>query len=108
MRKIVAFISFWLSAASYSQDVISENELALLTIIGNYVNGFKEFDTSVVVLEDSVRIGIYFDTTTQEIMRAESLAIRFRNQVAILLEQKGFKDITAIVSVYGEDRAQGY
>lgn len=82
----------------------------LSLVIGNYVHGFKEFETSVTSFEDSVSIGIYFDASTQEEHRANQLANRFRSQVPIMLKQyKWAKDVVVKVNVYSEDRTgRGY
>jgi hypothetical protein len=77
----------------------------LMLIVGNYVHGFKEFDTSVEAFDDSVFVGIYHDSNEQNELRAEQLADRFRKQLPLMLEKYDWAgDISILVSVYGEDR----
>ena len=77
----------------------------LKLIVSTYVNGFKEFDTTVVTFDDSVSVGIYYDSTGQDQQRADQLAKRFRENIPPMLEPyKWAKNIKVIVSVYGEER----
>ena len=80
----------------------------LKLIVSSYVNGFKEFDTTVVTFDDSVRVGIYYDTNRQDPQRAEQLAKKFRENILSMLEPYEWaKNITVSVSVHGQDRVQG-
>ena len=87
--------------------ILIEKSEYLELIVGNYVNGFKEFDTSVVALDDSVSVGIYHDSNEQSALRAEQLADRFRSQLPIMLEKYDWADdISILVNVYDEDRSE--
>jgi len=79
-------------------------------MVSSYVHGFKEFGTSVIGLDDSVSIGIYYDVKTQKKHRAEMLAKRFRKRIpAILSKYKWGKEVKVHISVYHYDRmASGY
>ena len=87
--------------------ILIEKSEYLELVVGNYVNGFKEFDTSVEALDDSISVGIYHDSTEQSALRAEQLADRFRKQLPIMLEKYDWaNDISILVNVYGEDRSK--
>jgi len=81
----------------------------LKLIVSSYVNGFKEFDTTVVTFDDSVRVGIYYDLNEQDPQRAEQLAKRFRENIPSMLEPYEWaENITVSVSIHGEDRSHGH
>ena len=87
--------------------ILIEKSEYLELVVGNYVNGFKEFDTSVVAHDDSISVGIYHDSNEQSALRAEQLADRFRKQLPIMLEKYDWADdISILVNVYGEDRSK--
>lgn len=98
------------SLPARAAEVSLEQEVLLLSIVGTYVNGFKEFDTSLVIYSDTISVDIYYDDSTQSSERAESLARRFRATIPPLLIRKGLAEgMKVTVSVYGEDRTgRGY
>lgn len=108
----LAFVLLALFAVTptYGQDIPLSKKDYLLLIVGNYVHGYKEFDTSVVSFDDSVSIGIYFDSSTQSEDRANALAARFREQIEYRLrEQDWAQEVKVIVNVYSESRTErGY
>ena len=108
----VLFITIIIFSASfsYAEDLMIPKKDYLAFIIGNYVHGFKKFETSVVGFEDSASIGIYYDVSTQSKDRADKLARRFRKQIPAMLQNyKWAKDIKIIVNVYSEDKTgRGY
>ena len=96
---------FFSDGASGTRSITLERGDYLKLIVGNYVHGFKEFDTSVKTSDDSVRVGVYFAGDAQGRERAEQLAERFRQQVpSILDDYKWAKDVTLIVYVYDNSR----
>ncbi len=111
MRKfaLLLFIAI-MSLAPTAHGIELEKKHYLILIIGNYVHGFKEFDTSVVGFDDSVSIGIYYDISTQKETRANQLASRFRANIPKLLQLYSWaKEVKVIVNVYSEDRTgRGY
>ncbi|MDH3630371.1 MAG: hypothetical protein OER98_04555 [Gammaproteobacteria bacterium] len=82
----------------------------LTLIVGNYIHGFKEFETSVLTFEDSVSVGIYYDLSTQDEKRAVQLANRFRENIPKMLKKYPWAtDVQFTVNVYSEDRTnRGY
>jgi hypothetical protein len=77
----------------------------LALIVGNYVNGFNEFDTTVVAFKKSVSVSIYYDTHNQDRERAEQLADRFRKQIPYLINRYEWaKGTSLIVNIYSELR----
>ena len=97
---------------SSAQEVSLSRNDALTVIVGTYVNGFKEFDTSVIIIEgtSTIRVAVYRDSTTQELAKAESLADRFRVQIPKMISKYDWAtDIDLTVTVYSEDRSgRGY
>ena len=87
-----------------------EKKHYLTLIVGNYVHGFKEFETSVVGYEESVSVGIYYDLSTQSRERAYQLAKRFRAVIPQLLSHYEWaKSVEVLVNVYSEDlTGRGY
>ena len=84
-----------------AETVEIERSLALKMLVSSYVNGFNEFDTTVVGRESSVSVGIYVDREGQSKERAERLATRFRDQIPKLLELTEWAyDVDLIVTVY--------
>jgi hypothetical protein len=111
MKKIIFILLICiLPIFLYAEDLMIPKKDYIAFIIGNYVHGFKEFETSVVGFEDSASIGIYYDVSTQSKDRADKLARRFRKQIpAMLKNYKWAKDIKIIVNVHSEDRTgRGY
>ena len=106
----VVVVSLVLVTSSFSNalEVTKGDYIAL--IVSNYVHGFKEFDTSVKAFDDgSVSVGIYYDIKSGSVSRANQLSRRFENQIPALLSRYEWgKDISLIVSVYGEDQSRGY
>ena len=75
----------------------------LRLIVSSYVNGFKEFDTTVATFDDSVKVSIYYDSAQQNRQRADQLAKRFREKIPPMLEAyRWAENITVSVSVYGD------
>ncbi len=103
-------LATWILLISLSQaGLVAAIELErndyLNLIVGNYVHGFKEFDTSVSVIDNTVTVGIYWDSNTQNERRAISLRERFLEQIPLLLERYEWaRDISVRVSVYSEER----
>jgi hypothetical protein len=109
-RLVICLLIFLLSSFNYANSIELEKKHYLALIVGNYVHGFKEFDTSVVGFEESVSIAIYYDINTQTELRANQLAVRLRFQVQkILNAHEWAKDTEVLVNVYSEDRTgRGY
>jgi len=83
----------------------------LALLVGNYVHGFKEFDTKVEADEASVSVGIYYDPTVQRKDRAEQLADRFRTQLSLMFEEAQHEwagNVGIMVTVHTHDRSNGY
>ncbi len=106
---IVMLICFFPIIGSTKTIELTKSDVITFSISA-YVHGFKEFDTSVIGFDESVSIGIYYDTTTQNKSRAEMLAKRFRKQVPLILAKyKWAKKVKVIVNVYGEEKTErGY
>ncbi len=110
MTMLVVLFSNLLCAQSTGSLVSISQEDFLELKIGNYVHSFNEFDTSIVIRDKQISIGIYFDISTQDIQRAEQLKKRLETQIPHILEKyewaKGFQ---LVVSVWSEDRKnRGY
>ena len=111
MNKLIIGILFGLlSGPSFAEKIELEKKDYLTLVVSNYVHGFKEFETSITALSDSVSIGIYYDVSTQDKQRANQLAERFRSQVPPILNRYDWaKNVEVIVNVYSEDRTgRGY
>ena len=111
MKNIIKLIlSSLLFFSSFAVALEIEKKDYLSLIVGNYVHGFKEFETSVTSFDDSVSIGIYYDISTQKEQRANQLANKFRTQVPKqLIQYKWANNVKVIVNVYSEDRVgRGY
>ena len=73
--------------------------------VGNYVHGFKEFDTSVTAMGRTISIGIYWDLSTQSKERAHQLKKRFERHIPSILKAYGLAEsYDMAVTVYSEDR----
>ncbi len=59
--------------------------------------------------DGSLSVGIYYDMHSGSVDRANQLSRRFENQIPSLLSRYDWGNgIKLIVSVYGEDRSNGY
>ncbi|MES9925253.1 MAG: hypothetical protein DBP02_01465 [gamma proteobacterium symbiont of Ctena orbiculata] len=98
------------SALTQAESIAIEKKDYLALVVGNYVHGFKEFDTSVTTFDDSVSIGIYYDLSSQSEARANQLAERIRKQIpSKLAAYEWAKGVKVVVNIYSEDRAnRGY
>jgi hypothetical protein len=90
-----------MSSDAFSETIEIEKTFALKMLVSSYVNGFKEFDTTVVGYDDIVSIGIYVEREGQTKERAEQLAKRFHEQVPKLLKLNSWaKDVSVVVNIY--------
>lgn len=90
-----------MSSNAFSETIEIEKTFALKMLVSSYVNGFKEFDTTVVGYDGTVSIGIYVEREGQSKERAEQLAKRFYEQVPKLLERNSWaKDVNVVVNIY--------
>lgn len=105
-RKAFLILVFIIYSASIVADQVKiDTKDYLAFIVGNYVNGFNEFDTTVVAFEKSVSVGIYYDENSQKRERAEQLAERFRKQIPYLINRYEWaKGTNLIVNVFSELR----
>ena len=105
MTKPIAFVLLLLSCSlAFAERLELEKKDYIKLIVSSYVNGFKEFDTSVTTFDDSVSIGIYYDVSAQKESRAEQLAKRFRRHVPLILANYEWaKNVKLRVSVYSEN-----
>ena len=55
-------------------------------LVASYVNGFRQYDTTVVGDENFASIGVYIDREGQTREGAEALSSRFREQATKSLE----------------------
>lgn len=88
--------------AQGSSYVVLEKRDYLKLLIGNYVHGFNEFDTTVQTSNDEVLVGIYYRPVDQDKGRAEQLAKRFRKELPMVLDNPGYpwaKEVAIQVSV---------
>jgi hypothetical protein len=94
---------------SQAETVALEKRDYLNLIVSSYVNGFNEFDTTIVTFDDSISVGIYYDSNAQDESRAKKLADGFRKNLPSLLKKYDWADdISVLVSVYSEDDARDY
>lgn len=103
-RKAILILIFLIySTSTVANQVKIETRDYLAFIVGNYVNGFNEFDTTIVAFEDSVSVGIYYDENNQKRERAKQLAERFREQIPYFLGRYEWaRDVVVIVNVYSK------
>ena len=108
IKALIVSLMLVTSSLSYAIELTKGDYIKL--IVSNYVHGFKEFDTSVIAFDDgSISVGIYYDIKSGSVSRANQLSRRFENQIPALLSRYDWgKDITLIVSVYGEEQSRGY
>lgn len=85
-------------------DLIALNKSDYLKlIVGTYVHGFNEFDTTIQTSDQLVEVGIYFDPENQDKGRAEQLAAQFRKQLPLILGEPRYSwasDVEIEVSVH--------
>ena len=106
---VIIALGISLSLSLQADSIELEKRDYLKLVVGNFVYGFNEFDTSVTVGEKSVNIGIYYNAEIQDKSRAETLADRFRKQLPLLLANyKWASDVDFAVNVYSESREEGY
>lgn len=88
---------------------ISETDFLELKVC-IYLHSFKEFDTSIIVLDKQISIGIYYDISTQDPERAKQLKQRLELQIPHRISKYEWaKAYTLLVTVWGEDTAnRGY
>lgn len=103
-RKAILILIFLIYSTSIVADQVKiETKDYLAFIVGNYVNGFNEFDTTIVAFEKSVSVGIYYDENNQKRERAEKLADRFRKQIPYLINRYEWaKGTNLVVNVYSK------
>ena len=103
--RILLLVIISIASNVYAFNIEKKDYLSL--IVGNYVHGFKEFDTSVTSFDDSVSIAIYYDKTTQDEKRAKQLASRFRTHISGILGKYSWtKGVIIKVNVYSEERVK--
>lgn len=101
MNRLILLGALLFSCASSADSVEIQKRFALKMLVASYVNGFKQYDTSVVGYEDSVSVGIYVEREGQTREGAEVLASRFREQIPKLLRLNSWaKDTKVEVTVY--------
>jgi hypothetical protein len=99
--KYLLTIFLLMSSDAFSETIEIEKTFALKMLVSSYVNGFKEFDTTVVGYDDIVSIGIYVEREGQTKERAEQLAKRFHEQIPKLLKRNSWaKDVIVVVNIY--------
>jgi hypothetical protein len=99
--KYLLTIFLLMSSSAFSETIEIEKTFALKMLVSSYVNGFKEFDTTVVGYDGTVSIGIYVEREGQSKERAEQLAKRFYEQVPKLLERNAWaKNVNVVVNIY--------
>jgi hypothetical protein len=80
----------------------------LTLIVGNYVHGFKEFETSVTASNGAVNITIFYSSFFDNKARVYWLTDLFQMKIPEILKQYSWaKDVTINVEVYSERRAGG-
>lgn len=109
-NSLLVILIFILPALCAAETIEFTKSDAITLMVSGYVHGFKEFGTSVIGLDDSVSIGIYYDLKTQKKQRANMLAKRFRKKIPVILSKYSWaKKVKVHVSVYTYDRmASGY
>ncbi|UCH82097.1 MAG: hypothetical protein JSW20_05570 [Nitrospiraceae bacterium] len=111
MKKILIIILICAIPGWCTAETVKFNKSdAISLMVTSYVHGFKEFGTSVIALDDSVSVGIYYDLKTQKKQKAEMLAKRFREKIPIILSKYPWgKNIQVYIAVYEYDRmSSGY
>lgn len=101
LRKDIFLLSLFLTSAVFAETVEIDKRFALKMLVASYVNGFKEFDTTVVGYDNRVSIGIYVERDNQSRKKAEQLATRFKEQIPKLLDLNSWASgIKVVVTVY--------
>jgi len=75
----------------------------LKLIVGTYVHGFNEFDTTIWTSDELVKVGVYYDPNEQDKRRAEQLVKRFMEQLPLILGEPQYQwanDVGIEVSVH--------
>lgn len=75
----------------------------LKLLVGTYVNGFHQFDTTIWTSDEIVKVRIFHGPDEQDAGRAEQLAKQFRDHLQMLLGDPGYKwanDVKIEVSVF--------
>ena len=123
MNKYIAILLLMLSTLSfgtpaYADKIELEKKDYLTLIVGNYVHGFKDFDTSVTASDDLVSIIVYYDNkkevdagifsdTEQYAGRIEDLAKKFQQTIPELLKKYSWaKGVTVKVSIKPKERGK--
>ena len=100
-QKWLLLLILFIPSTAISETVEIDKRFALKMLVASYVNGFKEFDTTVVGYDDSVSIGIYVERDDQVRERAEQLATRFKEQIPKLLDLNPWASgVKVVVTVY--------
>ena len=115
--RLILFLALliFLPSTPAPADPSSESETIRLTkndyltlIVGNYVHGFKEFETSVTASDGTVNITIFYSNFLDNEGRVFWLADLFQLKIPEILKQYSWaKDVTINVEVYPERRAGG-
>ena len=108
------FFEHWFFCPSSSVDEVEMTCADYVEMkVATYVHGFNEFDTSIVILSNQIRVGMYYDYDTQSESRAEELRRRMVGEITArqdlgMLGQCA-TDYEVVVTVYGEGRTtRGY
>ena len=98
MKKLISFFLIFFSLSSYSNGdelKISKDDYLKL-IIGHYIHGFNQFDTSLVVMNNSVSIRIYYKNE-KNLDDVKKLSERFKNQIPYILERYHWTTTTDVM-----------
>ena len=90
-------------ANSHADLIALDKRDYLKLIVGTYVHGFNEFDTTIWTSGELVKVGIYYSPNEQDKRRAEQLAKRFREQLPLILGEPQYQwanDVGIEVSVH--------
>jgi len=90
-------------ANSHADLIALDKRDYLKLIVGTYVHGFNEFDTSIWTSDELVKVGIYYNPNEQDERKAEQLAERFREQLPLILGEPQYQwanDVGIEVSVH--------
>lgn len=105
-KLIISILTAFILSCTVAIALEIEQKDYLSLIVGNYVHGFKELETSVTTSNNSVSLGIYYDISRKNKKRANQLAKRFRFQVPeILKSYKWAKNVKVAVNIYSENRS---
>jgi len=87
---------------SHAELIALDKRDYLKLIVGTYVHGFNEFDTTIWTSDELVKVGIIYNPNEQDKRRAEQLAERFREQLPLILGEPQYQwanDVGIEVSV---------